>query len=86
MDVVETTDEEGGRGWGDTPDGKTDNGGIGGQFDAIVVFGGTDGSHSARNHCYIIDPEMVRSSYCRCKDQIISGKFALHLCDWLCFL
>ena len=39
--VVEDKEEEGGMGWGDTPDGKTDNGGIGGQFDSIVVFGGT---------------------------------------------
>ena len=31
---------------GDTPDGKTDNGWIGGKFDAIVVFGGTYGSHT----------------------------------------
>ena len=43
--VVEATEEEGDRGWGDTTDGKTDNGGIGGRFDAIVVFGGTDRSH-----------------------------------------
>ena len=40
--VVEAKEEEEDRGWGHTPDGKTDNGGIGGRFDAIVVFGGTD--------------------------------------------
>ena len=74
MDVVETTDEEGGRGWGDTPDGKTDNGGIGGQFDAIIVFGDTDGPQSDQNRCYIIDPEMVRLSYGLCKDQIMAKK------------
>ena len=61
---------------GDTSDGKTYNGGIGGQFDAILIFGGTDGSHSVKNRCYIIDPEMVILLYSRCKDQIIAVKSA----------
>ena len=69
MDVVEATEQEGDRVQGDTPDVKTYNGG---QFDATVVFGGIDGSHSARNRCYIIDPEMFRSPYRRCKDNIIA--------------
>ena len=72
--VVEATEEEGDRGWGDTTDGNNDNGEIGGQFGDIIVFGGTDGSYSAQNHCYIIDPEMVRLSYRRCKDQIKAEK------------
>ena len=46
LDVVEATEEDGDRVWGDTLDGKTDNGWIGGKFDAIVVFGGTYGSHT----------------------------------------